>query len=226
MRSRDECPNVPPIGSQDHYGLGLNPAESRVREMAQNLIDDVHEHRHLRKLAVLVLMDRKNEDPGKANPSLGKHITLGKAGKVSKVQHACGTMAHFVLTINGDWFATATTGQKLALIDHELSHCGVKLSRQLVDVEHVAELEHMARNDEGHGDIYVATLSYSAQQSVLVTWDVSKGVVQPEVRKHDLEEFRGVVERWGLWKSDVKAFGETIAELPLFAAAGGEAGER
>jgi hypothetical protein len=41
-----------------------------------------------------------------------------------------------------------------------------------------------------------------------------------------LEEFRGVVERWGLWKSDVKAFGETIAELPLFAAAGGEAGER
>lgn len=36
------------------------------------------------------------------------------------------------------------------------------------------------------------------------------------VRKHDLEEFRGVVKRHGLYKSDLEEFARTCQEAPLF----------
>jgi predicted metallopeptidase len=32
------------------------------------------------------------------------------------------------------------------------------------------------------------------------------------LKHHDLEEFRGVVERHGLWKSDIEAFAETLTK--------------
>lgn len=35
------------------------------------------------------------------------------------------------------------------------------------------------------------------------------------LRGHDVEEFRCVIERHGLWKPDVQAFGKTIEQLPF-----------
>ena len=63
----------------------------------------------------------------------------------------------FVIDFNWEQWSDLTTLQRIALVDHELSHCG------------------------------------------------PDGMVS-----HDLEEFRSIVERWGLWQPDVAAFANSV----------------
>lgn len=35
---------------------------------------------------------------------------------------------------------------------------------------------------------------------------------KPKLRGHDVEEFRDIIERWGLWKPDLKEFGDAVIE--------------
>lgn len=46
------------------------------------------------------------------------------------------------------------------------------------------------------------------------------GVKEPVLVDHDIEEFHSIIERWGLWKNDVKRFAESIQLALDFGAAG------
>lgn len=75
--------------------------------------------------------------------------------------------ADFLVLIGAEEWASLSTPQKKALVDHELSHC--------------------VRDEEG-----------------------VSGIVG-----HDLEEFRAIVERHGLWMPDVRAMADTMRQLTL-----------
>ncbi len=92
----------------------------------------------------------------------GAHVVLGKAARApAHLQALAGV--DFVLEFAADRWATLDDAQRLALVDHELCHCGVDVDEQT-----------------------------GAREWVLVD--------------HDLEEFSAVVQRHGLWKSDLRSF--------------------
>lgn len=72
----------------------------------------------------------------------------------------------FVMEINWEVWRTLSNMQKVALIDHQLSHA----TRE--------------ENDKGE----------------------RKWVL----RSHDIEEFTGIVDRWGIWRPDLKPFAGAI----------------
>ncbi len=93
-------------------------------------------------------------------------IVLGKASKADgKLSFFAGF--DFVVEINWQEWLRLTDHQKLALIDHELSHCG--------------------REDDGRG----------GADWVLIS--------------HDVEEFSGIVRRWGLWHEDLQGFSGAVS---------------
>lgn len=75
--------------------------------------------------------------------------------------------ADFLILIGAEEWASLSTAQKKALVDHELSHC--------------------VRDEEGNA-----------------------GIVG-----HDLEEFRAIVERHGLWTPSVREMADTMRQLTL-----------
>lgn len=77
----------------------------------------------------------------------------------------------FVLEFNWTVWQDLTAEQRIALVDHELSHLG--------------------RGDE--------------EQWILL--------------HHDVEEFTGVVKRWGAWQPELLQFAQAIRQLDLFQAA-------
>lgn len=84
-------------------------------------------------------------------------LLLGKAAKGAGVlKHLTGY--DFVITFNWQAWSKLTPPQRIALVDHELAHCGRDLEK---------------------GWVMIA---------------------------HDVEEFRSIVERWGLWTPDLRDF--------------------
>lgn len=73
----------------------------------------------------------------------------------------------FVIEINWQVWKRLSDLQRVALIDHELSHC--------------------TREQDDNGKYHFCLAS------------------------HDLEEFGGVVERWGLWRQDLMVFAGKVA---------------
>ncbi len=98
----------------------------------------------------------------------------GERADLGKAKRASGPLAFlteyaFVLTFNWSWWKLLNSLQRVALVDHELSHCG--------------------RDDDGK-------------------WILLH---------HDIEEFSGVVGRWGLWTAGLQTFGRAIKhQLDLF----------
>jgi hypothetical protein len=202
MRSRDETPNVVAMPHESTYvDVGLHPAPKAVREMAQNLIDDVHDHRHLRRMCVAILAEYKQ-----AEPKPGKRTRCGSARKTGKVTAACGVTAQFVLTINWDMWQSLSSHRRLALLDHELSHCSTPTIGVVVPAEKVdEEIEKHRCPELGLDDPLVARGPWGDgddQRVLLVLYDLSK-YGRPVVRKHDVEEFAAVAGRWGPWTHDL-----------------------
>ena len=103
-------------------------------------------------------------------------VVLGVASRVtSKLAFYSGL--DFLIEINWTAWKDLSAAQRVALIDHELSHCSVEV-------------------DEETGE----------EKAVLVS--------------HDVEEFGAIVERWGLWKEDLRRFGDSVkfAQMNLFEA--------
>lgn len=118
----------------------------------------------------------------KASKSNGKTV-FGKARKISGLQAYLAVPEEerrrdtfiedfFVVELAADVWACLTDEQKVALVDHELSHCGIDV-------------------DEKSSEETLAT------------------------RPHDLEEFRAIVERHGLWQPDLELFAKTLAAREL-----------
>lgn len=139
-----------------------------VQDIAESLIEEFHPH--IAELTVLyVFRSEHSEENGK--------VVLGKARKVSGLnaylafrsmvddegdapQNVSG---FFVIEIAYDTWQALTPSQRIALVDHEMSHIG----------------------PDG-------------------------------MRSHDVEEFRGVIERHGVWRPALEEFIEASKQVPLF----------
>ena len=100
--------------------------------------------------------------------SKGGMVKAGIAKRASAQLHYL-TGIDFVLTFHWALWVTLTPEQRLALVDHELCHCGRDL-------------------EANHG--------------------AGKWTMIP----HDVEEFAGIVQRWGLWEQGLVLFGAAVKE--------------
>jgi hypothetical protein len=137
-----------------------------VKAIAESLIEEFHEH--IADLTVLyVFRSEHAEEAGK--------VVLGKAKKVTGLnaylawrhlaeeESGSAVASFYVVEIAHDTWCALTGPQRIALVDHELSHIG------------------------------------------------PDGIVS-----HDIEEFRGVIERHGLWRPALEEFIEASKQVPLF----------
>ncbi len=95
---------------------------------------------------------------------------LATAHKVTDKQHACGVEYDFIIEIASDTWNGLDEKQRVALLFHELCHCGCE-------------------TDEVSGE----------HKFIII--------------KHDLEEFRDVVERYGFWRDSLKKFADTCKNV-------------
>jgi hypothetical protein len=102
-------------------------------------------------------------------------VVWGKASKASgEIEFFNGY--DFVLKFNWVQWRNLSAMQKVALVDHELSHCGHE------------------EDEKTGGDKWVMV-------------------------SHDIEEFSGIVKRWGLWRPDLVVFAGAVVhahQLGLF----------
>jgi len=127
--------------------------------IARAIIPALHLHLMNAKIAFLF----------KRTMAQGDKVILGKAGKASPELRFLADY-DFVISFNWKTWPELTHAQRVAAVDHELSHCGY---------------------------------DFESEKYVIV--------------QHDVEEFSGIVQRWGLWKSDLVPFGQACArQLSLF----------
>ncbi len=259
MRPRTVTPNVPPF-KRRIYNEGnkcLSPAPEGLRHLAQNIIDEIDDHRHLRTARVLLLVVSAETTISKLRK--GDRVKIGSARKCNSLMRVLGSEESdevaiasrktkpthaqkaadeaskkltpplpgfdFLIEISGDWLMAveyydgteAGIAKALALLDHELLHCGVKIAGQYVERKRLATMV------KGLGDLHVETCDdiHDDKGRVLVRYQVKEGGrFVWAIRKHDIEEFCGVVGRWGPWKRDVAQLVDVIIdrkEAPLFA---------
>lgn len=129
------------------------------------LVEAVHDHLQRASIAYVFREKMKTRDKS----------VWGKASKASgELEFFNGY--DFVIKINWMVWRGLSDLQKVALIDHELSHCGHEI-------------------EDKTGDDKWVMLS------------------------HDIEEFSGIVQRWGLWRPDLTVFAGAVVhahQLGLF----------
>ncbi len=232
IKSRKMTHNVPPF-EREIYNDGkkaISPAPEQLRCFAQNLIDNVREHRHLKGAKILLVCEASESTAKKLTK--GERVKIGNARRTSPLQRVmCSgrqTEAErkkprddaekslfdlpgfdFIVTLSSDWLATTgyLDGEEegyrkaLALIDHELLHCGVKIIGSFIRPEELAQFV------QNLGDSHVETCNDVQDVKtgkILVRYMSTKGKrYEWKLRKHDLEEFNGVVGRWGAWDRSV-----------------------
>lgn len=156
------------------YSHELGPALATPILAAWNPDDSYHEAKQCEAIG-RVLIDRLAAHRDLTNASITyifrekmktrDRVVLGKMSKADgKLSFFNGF--DFVMEINWQEWKRLSHHQRLALIDHELSHAG--------------------REEDAKGE--------------------KKYVLQ----SHDVEEFGGIVKRWGLWKSDLVVFAGAV----------------
>ena len=212
----------------------INIADQQIRSFAQNLIDHEPEHRHLKGAAILMLCIHKDADAKKLKK--GERIKAGYAAAANKhvrflSKLFCGKQcrADWVLTISGDWLDAIDgtedrDGRLLALIDHELLHCGAKIAGAFVPEDQVEAFVADLGKKQAGLHIETCTDIVNDDDEVLVRYYETdkKGNFQPTLRKHDVEEFEGVGARHGAWDRQIGRFVDVLKkyEKTLFSEAG------
>jgi hypothetical protein len=199
-----------------------------LRAMAQNLIENIEEHRHLRSANILLLVKTDTKTADKIYS--GAVVEYGKAAKANPiVKLVCGrAAADFIITLSGDildFLGCTTSGGKswaggaggdekekdaLAMLDHEMLHCGAKTHGIFI------ERSDLKKAIEDLGTKYIETCEDIVRESddaVLVRYYlVKERGYEFCSRKHDIQEFRGVIQRWGMWTNMLKCFAGAITE--------------
>lgn len=121
-------------------------------KLAQPLIK--HFHHEIRNASIAYVWVENMGD--------GTRVKLGTAQRASSLIKFLGSV-DFVLKFNHSAWKVLSFEQRVALIDHELSHCSI---------------------------------------------DSDSGL--PVLVHHDVEEFGGIVRRYGLWKPDLQSFGDIV----------------
>lgn len=256
-----ETPNIlaPQIPDwSDGKGKTLSVAELHLRQMGQGIIDEIHEHRHLREARVLLVVEDSEAVADKLDA--GQRVVIGKASRANpfvrlltmpgetattalgapdgedtekkeekdsenSVPSVVKRCADFVVKLSGDWLqrAIAATGADgddpaaarpaLALIDHELLHCGARIAGEFVPLD---ELD--ARKMQLGADLVEVCDDFERgsgeDRSVLVRWyhRDKAGRYQWCMRKHDVEEFEGVARRHGAWDRQLAHLVDVLVE--------------
>lgn len=204
-------------------------ANDTLRGYAQGLIDNISDHRHLKGANILLL--EKRSESTKKKILAGEKVVIGKAAKANhkdKLLSAIGVkqskQADFIVWVSGDWLdlcdAEEAEEKAVALIDHELMHCGAKIAGQFIDPDDLDEyveslgkqhIETCSDIEDEEGNILVRF--YHLDKSGHMTW---------QMRGHDIEEFNSVIERHGTWKRDLCRLIDVIVktEKDLFSKAG------
>lgn len=132
--------------------------------IAAVLVDALHDHLQGASIGYLFREKMKTRD----------RVVLGKASKAgAKLEFFADH--DFVIEFNWQEWRRLSPMQRIALVDHELRHCGRE------------------ENDKGER-----------------SW---------VMQSHDIEEFKDIVERWGLWKADLVVFAGAVVhahQLGLF----------
>lgn len=216
--SGKKMPNIltPDTPGIDEDGNRLFVAPRIICSWAQNIISEIAEHRHLKKAQVLVLI--------KVAPSVakklqkGERVQIGKAAKPSPTGKLLSMIgkgaeaADFVIILSGDWLQgigifndafdvcakdLATVGKAMALIDHELLHCGAVIAGEFTEPAKIKSFV------EELGDHHIETCEDvtddEGRQLIRYYKTDGKNDFTWKMRKHDVEEFEGVVYRFGTW---------------------------
>jgi len=248
-RDRKLTPNVPPFERQVYQDgkRAVAAASAGLRAIGQNLIEDCDDHRHLRAARVLLLVESSEATARKLTQ--GERVVIGRASKFTPVQRVLASSLadeaerkrpksdperkldpplpgfDFLVKLSGDWLSTAgyhdgtTEGlcKAVALLDHELLHCGVRIAGEFVG------RKELATRVENLGQRHVETCDDVQDDDgrILVRYQVldSAGHFVWKMRRHDLEEFCGVVGRWGAWDRSVGRMVDVLVErdqAPLF----------
>ncbi len=217
---KSPCKKMPNILRPDVPGLAnkgkrLFIAPMEICTWAQNIINRIPEHRHLKEATVMLLI---STSPGVAKKLRnGEIVTVGKAAKAGDKEKMLSMMGSkdaspdFIITLSGDWLRTAgildddlkvrdcdlaTASRGMSLVDHELLHCGANIAGQFIapDLQdefikqlggrHIETCKDVLA-DDGSGDELVRYYQIKDKKYI---W---------KMRKHDIQEFFGVVDRWG-----------------------------
>jgi hypothetical protein len=216
-----------------HGAVVWQGACDELLRIAQGVIDTIDAHRHLRQAKILLLMRYAEKDESAFKT--GGRIHLGKAGKANPMarmlsRHGKTPAADFVVWVNAAWLehigilyrdeksnwlfdADQPRRQAVALIDHELSHCGAKIVGKFIAPDNIP----LQKKDLGADLIDVREDLTDEDGNVLVRFYKRDGRDYVWcVRKHDVEEFTAVVSRHGAWKSDLKDFcDELVGSEPV-----------
>ena len=227
-----KTPNVPDLHRSTLYETSktTGPACPELRRLCQGVINGIPDHAHLRFAQIGLLVEYSDATAKKIKKR--DRITAGTARRISGLVRMLTSNTDapklddtprpagvdFIVTISGDWLTSIGFEEGcgdvdvyrpiLALIDHELMHCGIKIGGKFVaekDVEkYVGAL----------GDRHIETCMQVRDDDgkVLVRfemWDDEKHPVFI-LRKHDIEEFCSVVARWGKYHP---AVGELVDVL-------------
>ncbi len=242
LQNRKSCKNIiaPDLVAIDEGKSRLVVAPGWLRGIAQGVISEIGCHRHLRSAKILISVSTKTGDLQKFEA--GERMIHGKASKASSLSRLLtaggkGKLASidFVVNISGDALQFYGACDKklnrldspeglrrtIALIDHELSHCGAKINGKYIPENEVDNFV------DGLGKRHIETCR-----------DVLKGgkVVQDEVvndnreiliryfaadddgnfifklNPHDIEEFSAVAGRHGAYNPSLSGMFDELKE--------------
>lgn len=204
-------PNIlsPDLAGWSQGEKSLFRANEEARAIAQNLIDTVDDHAHLRQAKILLLFEtgRKPDADGRVTRSKTKKATprmrLLTGGAVGE-----DTQADFEITINADIWPTLDATAKAGTVDHALTHAAATIAGKYMAEAKAMDLarELGADHIETHND------TRDEKGRVLVRYLKRRGETgaggegysdQPaawRIRKHSLEDHTTVIARWGPWE--------------------------
>ncbi|NLF32744.1 MAG: hypothetical protein GX591_17865 [Planctomycetes bacterium] len=241
MKPLGLTPNVPEFNRQVYNDgkRAVGPACENLRHLAQNIIDAVEDHRHLRMAKILLLVESSEAAARKC--ARGEYFQWGRAYRATPIQRVLGASLateaerkkpkgqaekeldpplpgfDFIVKLSGDfltasgWFDGEARGVEAAaaLIDHELLHCGVRIAGEFVERAKLATFVSTLKQ------LHVETCNdiQDDEGRILVRYEVWDGA-RPvwKMRRHDLEEFHGVVARWGAWDRAVGRLVDVLVE--------------
>jgi len=228
LAERKEMPNVlaPAREGVQAAGKGLWIASDVERAIAQNLIDAVADHRHLREARICLLFR------GGLKPDADGLVSRGKPRKSNLLMRLGLENVDFVIELNAEtWplpcgepdaeFAAEAEREAVAVIDHELSHCAAAIAGRWVRADKLLVFA------EAVGEDLVEITDRIEGDRTLVRYLRRRGELKPleagwseqpyawRIRKHDVEEFSAVVGRWGAWDTQIRALYDVLETGPL-----------
>lgn len=189
-------------------------ADNEAASIAQRLIDGIDDHRHLRE-AKIVLLYRTGK-----KPSPDGLLEMGRARKAQPRDHIGLDQADFCVELNADRWPELEDRERIALVDHELTHCAAVIAGRYVSGMLISQFVAML------GEDFIPTEPEHTDDEgrVLVRYFRRKGEAkagedgyrdQPltwRMRKHDVQDFCQVIHRWGAWNPTLVRLVDVLEE--------------